>query len=224
MLIYGFYVFISLFAIAAIVHLFFCFKESEKFRCITKTPCLVLLGISIIFLAPHHPLIYCSCFMAAIGDFLLLMQKKFKFLLIGTAFFAIGHILYTIEFVNILSKYIDIAIYAYPIAAVIILATGIVGYCVKKDIGKIVAFGGPIYISLILLNAVLTILILIYGQFGMLSAFMLTGYLIFLFSDFMVAKQVLEKGWKKDHFYIMLTYLLAECAISISLAYYLILI
>ncbi|MFA6755244.1 MAG: lysoplasmalogenase [Bacilli bacterium] len=196
-----------LFIIFFLIEVFFGFIEDETKRKRFKIIPLLIASITIIIIAPNYPLIYMGAIFGLIGDALLIKEEKKIFFLLGTLSFFLGHICYLIAIIletnfNFVWWYIFI----------------IIGSCFFVDLGlfpllrkfsdKTTCICGGIYIFTLLMNLVTGITFsVLYSPFYILFSL---GYALFMISDSMVMTKNFIKQFKRDDFYIMITYLLAQ--------------
>lgn len=212
----GFWIFISLFAAFAIVHLIFCFLEKPFWRKLTKPFCLVMLGAAMAFLVPDYPLIYVSCWVSAVGDVLLIKNKDPKFFVTGAGVFAVAHTLNLVTQTKILSY--SFPDYAWMIMAAVALIVAAVAYCThgKKDVA--ISTVAPTYACFHLANIALAVMVLADGKFVPYKIMILLGYLVYVVSDMIVNYVTNKRDIKRRDFYIMLTYLAGQTLIYFGLA------
>ena len=84
----GFF-FLLAFVLISLQHIYYCYKENEPKRKLTKTLCVPALAIAAVFLAPMRWQIYVGAAVGAIGDYFLLKKHFVKFLALGMLFFLI---------------------------------------------------------------------------------------------------------------------------------------
>jgi len=210
-------VFLILFGVISLVHLYFCYKENEKYRAATKPLCLLFLALAAVFYAPREPLIYIGAIMGMIGDIFLLRKKnKFAFF-IGMIFFIIGHILYFAAIVKGLT--VELPWYTYLIIVGGLLLIGVVALpATKKLAGVTTAYVGNIYMAILLLQLGFGIALAVTNEAHVLSGILFAcGYLSFFTSDTILTLTTFVKDVKRRDLYIMFFYLLAEALIVSSL-------
>ncbi len=221
MLITG-YVFLGLFILSFLAHLYFCFFEKEKLRQITKIIPVFLLAIMALFFLYDHPLIYFGALLGAAGDYFLIKKNHHISFFIGTILFFVGHLFYLVEMLS----YFDWPSYAYPIfigcLAIYLIAISLILYPKSKLIAGNVAYIGNAYGALIVVNLVVALILAIISSnlLGFLLIFV--GYFLFIVSDTVLTYTTFIKDCKRRDFYIMLTYLSAQFLIVFSLCFILI--
>lgn len=215
----GSIVFISLFVVCSLIHLYFCFTENENFRKITKVPCMVLLGLAVVFFNPKFWLIYLGAFLGALGDLALLRKKEKLFFGIGTIAFLAGHVTYFISMINIF-KNIGHPVPWYGIvvsfAILIILVPGL--YPLTHRIAGKMTLMGNFYMPFLLLLGITGVVLSRYINPGWPAIFVLIGYLFFVVSDSILIATNFKFEIKRKDFYIMITYLFGEAFIISGLS------
>ena len=69
------FVFIGLFLVCSIWHIYFCVKGPSSLRKATKCFCVLFLAIAVAIAVPQYPLIYIGLLCGVLGDLLLLSRK-----------------------------------------------------------------------------------------------------------------------------------------------------
>ena len=172
----GFF-FLLAFVLISLQHIYYCYKEWEPKRKLTKTLCVPALAIAAVFLAPLRWQIYVGAAVGAIGDYFLLKKHFVKFLALGMLFFFLGHLFYINEAVSILVEIGLLEVNNIRIWAIVYFATAYVIFFI----------------------------------------FLLLGGLVFLLSDSMLVYSHFFKKLPREHFPIMITYLLGEVLIVVGL-------
>lgn len=214
-----FYIFISIFAVLAIIHLYFCYIENERYRKLTKPFVILSLAVAITFISPENfPYLYIAMYLGAIGDYLLLNEKNKFFFCLGILFFAADHILIAYSIITLTNLISFVPYFVYIIIGCVVVLAGVFGYIKKGKVSKTVSMLSIPYALILLLNTLLSILLIITKEY-LLGLLLFGGYLIFIFSDIMVNYTVNTKSFKRQHFYIMLTYIVAQACIVLSLLF-----
>lgn len=213
----GFSIFLALFIIVSLVHLYFCFKMIPLYRKVTKPLCLLFLGTAFLFLSPSNYFIWISCYLSMIGDLLLIKNKVAKYFIVGAIIFALAHTLNAINQISLLPFSIDWLIYV--IVGFLILFVGIISFCTtkRKENKKAISAVGSSYACFHLLNIVLSIILLVNGE-NLACLLILGGYIVYVISDFIVNYVTNKHDIPRRDFYIMITYLLGQCSIYFGLA------
>ena len=121
----GFF-FLLAFVLISLQHIYYCYKEWEPKRKLTKTLCVPALAIAAVFLAPLRWQIYVGAAVGAIGDYFLLKKHFVKFLALGMLFFFLGHLFYINEAVSILVEIGLLEVNNIRIWAIVYFATAYV--------------------------------------------------------------------------------------------------
>ena len=206
------YVFLGLFVVASILQLAFAFIENQKLRRKEKILCMMMLGIAAIFAFPNHPLIYIGAFLGMIGDWCVLRKKTFN---VGVVAFFLGHLAYIFEcmFMIIGEENIRWFNHASFIMTYIVVALFMFAMCRKfaKRHTMLNNFAQSFYFAILAVYIpVFTFAAVKVGSFMFLS---LIGSVVFIISDSILVVTHFGRKFKRYDFYIMLTYLLAECLI-----------
>lgn len=207
-----------LFLAASLVHFLFCFLGSRKGYLWTK-PLLVPLLLCFYILSADavSPLVVLALVCGFVGDVVLELPYKSKDpaapsppLLIGLTAFLLGHIFYIILFAG--------QVTAYPVVETFLLALCAAGLSLLvlrslfPHMGKLL-LPGTAYLAVLVVMAF----------FACLSGLTIPifpripGALLFLLSDYILARSILfEKGRYTD-LMVMLTYLCAQFSLVCSL-------
>ncbi len=200
--------------ISVVVELFLAFLEKEKLRKCFKVFPLLFLTIIGITIAPSYPLLYIASFLGFLGDLFIIFEKKKIFFYLGGLSFFIGHILYLILMLKI--NNIVYAWYHYVVIVVsFILVIFIIYNAMKEKFSLVDVTCGAFYFGiliLLLLNA-LFISLFLKSYYLLLVAL---GYALFIVSDTMLIIKDFIREFKRDDFYVMGTYLLAEISIVLG--------
>lgn len=209
-----FITFLSLYFVASIVHLLFCYFDIKQGRRISKPFILFFLFLATYFYANKYILISIACLMSCVGDILMIYKRyKIIFLLAGLSFIS-EHILNIISIVKLL-PYI-VPYWIYIIIACIVLVFSLTIYLLtKKKIVNFLAFGFMCF-HIICMGFSFA---LIERHFYLYGTLIFVGYLFYFLSDYLIYYFLFIKPNKKDHFYVMLTYIIAQSLIILSLTY-----
>lgn len=217
------YIFLSLFAVVSVIHLFFAFIEDEQKRKITKPLSLLFLALFAVLTLPTHPLIYIGAFFGMIGDIFLINNKDNKFFMIGAIFFLVGHLFYISEvlFVILKDNPVHFAFYIATPLAIVVFTIG--GFFVSRKIcdDKRVALIGTLYLAILLTVTAVAVIASVKG-FLLYMVLAIIGGVFFLASDLILTQATYIKDFKRRDFYIMLTYLLGQVLIVTGLLFTLI--
>lgn len=212
-------VFLGIFALFSGTHLFFCYVENEKLRKITKTFCLALLSTASFFFLYDHPFIYLGALMGMIGDYFLLKKNHLVAFVLGVLFFFIGHLFYLNEMVDLFNW----PNFAYPIfygcLILFLIVFALIFYPKTKLLAGKVALLGNAYYGLMIVNFVISLTLIGLSNFKVEMVIIALGYILFMFSDSFLLYTSYVKDVKRRDFYIMLTYLLGQLFIVVSLVF-----
>lgn len=210
----GIFIFLSLYIALCTTHLVFCYQKKEKPRILTKPLLLLTLGICMCFYVTDYPLIFIACFLACIGDILLIFDRRKLFFLIGAMFFASSHVVNIITQIQIIG--LELSWWHYLLIYLPTPIAGLVGYFfIEKKPFSLFKYA---FSLLHLTNVIFSIISLCTGHIasGMMVLF---GYLCCIASDIILDKMV-SKIEKLDHnFYIMLLYLVGQLLTYFGLAF-----
>lgn len=212
-MIIGFYVFISLFYLLMVLHLFFCFKEKEKLRRVTKPFLMLLFSISMIFYVPKYPLVYISSIFCMIGDILMLYKKNYLCFAFGAFAFAIHHTLNFIQVKSHLSY--TLPWYFYFVMLILFGLMVLAGYLFTshKKHGMLAYGFSFFHVSMLLMS-----ILVICDKKYLYGSLMLSGYILCIVSDLILDYTTHKKDIKRRDFYIMLTYLAGEILLLSSIS------
>ncbi|MCR4879587.1 MAG: lysoplasmalogenase [Bacilli bacterium] len=210
-------VFLILFVVSSLIHLYFCYIENEKWRHRTKPVCLFLLALAAVFYAPKEPLIYIGALLGMGGDIFLLRKKEKISFFIGMILFISGHILYLVAIAKGFNGGLPYYIYLAVFGGLFLLSFVLYPFTSKIVKGPI-AFVGNIYMVLLLVLLGFGIALAIVNKEHILSGILFAcGYLSFFISDTILTFTTFKVDIKRRDFYIMFFYLLAEALIVSSL-------
>ena len=203
------------YAIYCIIHLFICFKEKETIRKISKIFIIPMLVGGLILHNTYNTLLYIGLILGWIGDVCLIFTSKKKYFVLGAISFGLGHISYVLATLALfLQRYQfnEIPILVY------ILLTGIAVLFViltKKKIRKhfgLISYLGSFYFYILVVAIFTSILTKMY--------ILTLGFAVFIISDSILSICRFHHPIKRQHFFIMSTYIVAQTLISISFIYY----
>ena len=214
-----FWIFMGLFIAASLFHLTVAFLEKNKLRRISKSFCLLFLGLSAVCVRPTAWPIYLGAFFGAIGDFFLIKKEK-THLVLGTTSFLLGHICYVGYMLTILYEseimpwwgYL-VAIGCYAIVAVCLIKPMLYVVNGNKMLGPgLAAYAGAL-VSLLGSSLALCSLS------NHLYVFVAVGAILFIISDIVLIFTLFRHDIKRKDFYIMLSYLCAQALIVLSFVF-----
>lgn len=204
-------VLLCLLLLSVFIELFLAFIEKEKLRkCFKVFPLLILtlIGIRIV---PNTPLLYIAAFLGFLGDLLIIFEKRKIFFYLGGLSFFVGHILYL--FLMLISTGVTYEWFHYLIiVASFVIVIFIMYKNLKEKFSLIEVTCAAFYFGILILLLINAIII----SFTSTTYYLLLvalGYLFFIVSDTMLIIKDFIKEFKRDDFYVMSTYLLAEISI-----------
>ena len=197
--------------ISVFIELVLAFLEKEKLRKCFKVFPLLFLTIIGIIAAPSHPLLYVASFLGFLGDLFIIFEKKKVFFYLGGLSFFIGHILYLILMLGLNNVVYEWYHYV-SIVASFILVIFIFYNAVKEKFSLTDVICGAFYFGILILLLINALFISIYLKSYYLLLVGL-GYILFIISDTMLIIKDFIREFKRDDFYVMSTYLLAEISI-----------
>ncbi len=205
----------SIFGCVCLAELIACFREKDGIRMILKPFCLFLLFLTAVIIFPNQQYLYFGLFCGRLGDIFRRFTKKNSSVLLGRFFFFLNHLFFILEFASLFSQ--EITSRAYLIYGVGIgLVFAFAAYSIHSTL-KIpwqLKLGGAFYASILILDLAVRCLGLYLGHSEF--AFGVIGGVCFLASDLFLTYSMYLKDVKRDHFYIRLTYLIAEAMIFLS--------
>ena len=207
------FIFLGLFVVASLVQLVFAFLEKENLRRKEKFVCLLMLSLFAFFAFPNKPLIYVGALLGMIGDILDLQPKTF---VLGVVCFYLGHLCYIFEAIWDIFNF-NIPYYIYIVLVLTYIVIYIIIYQIvrrNKNHSMIDKVGQSLYFSIQVTYLPIFIYTLIH--FSNLMWLAIIGALLFITSDTILVKTHYGRKFKRYHFYIMGTYLLAELFIVLG--------
>lgn len=213
----GSYICFGIFVIASIIQLVFAFLEKEKYRRIEKPFCLLSLAIFALVCFPTGPLIYVGAFLGMIGDVLVIIKDK-KYFAWGVLSFFFGHLCYIAQLIIFMaSKNADMYLYFIPVICFVIFYL-VLFFPFKKFARHIPEqLGMALYYATLFTLLPFTIVAFIStGSYIFLG---IIGASFFVISDLIILYTKYIKKFKRYDFYIMLTYLIAQALIILSLLF-----
>lgn len=211
----GFFVLFGLYIVAVILELFFAYKEMETYRRIVKPFLMLLLGVACWIAIPYPNFIVPAIFCGLIGDVLVILPNK-KCFPLGVLFFFFGHALYISEIcVNTLHGNISISqlIVIIAVFVVIYVSSYMVVFRKIAD-SRIIALGMSLYYSSLV--TVLPTVCIATASFGYCMFLCIIGSVFFITSDTLLMYCKYGRKFKRHHFYIMGTYLVAQALIVVG--------
>ncbi|MGI6714239.1 MAG: lysoplasmalogenase family protein [Bacilli bacterium] len=208
------------FVICMIVHLVFCFREHEQARSITKLTLMPALGFYVLMVDRFASWLFLALLLAYLGDIFLLYKNNKTVFLAGIISFGLSHLTYMYL---LLSRIGWNQLPSWPYLVFIPLGLVIANVFLIDLIFKDKA--GSLKPVMIIYSFLLTLelAIAIYGatvRFDRFALLLIIGCLLFISSDAYIGITTFLKPASRSHFFIMLTYLLAQVAIVVSLLHY----
>lgn len=218
-------IFFILFIVVSIFQIVLCFQEKNFLRKLVKPFCLLFLAISINIALPHHYFLYLAAYLGMVGDIFLIKNRHKLFFPLGTISFLIGHIFFYVE-TNLLLLRIGSPMppyFHFIYWGLVILVTLIICRPVSKKANMkfFTGLGGSFYYAILAASLVMySIATARVFDKGLNNYLWLSiiGIVFFIVSDITLGYTLFIKDIKRRDFYIMLTYLLAECLILTSFA------
>ena len=214
------YIFLVLFLIDAIIHIFGIVKENQKIIYCTKPLLMILLAayytLGTIALNTFDWLMLVAILCGCSGDTFLMFKDNDKYFLLGMLSFMLGHIFYIISF----TLYIGVDMILFPVLGLLLfLPTLIILYFTfprfKDKMGDM-KIPVMVYMGVIMTMNLFTIFRL--SKIGLFCpCFFLTylGSVLFILSDSLIAVNIFDdKKVKNVRIYIMVTYILGQFLIA----------
>lgn len=208
------FLFLSLYLLVCVFHLFFCYRHKDKARKLTKPFLLLSLGICLCFYVPSYPLIIIACFLACLGDTLLIFEKRKIYFLIGASCFGASHVLNALTQIQIIGQ--PFSWWQYLLVFLPVPLAGVIGYLfIEREPFSLFKYA---FSTLHIINVIISIVSFSLGQYAS-GMIIFIGYFCCIVSDIILAKN-LGKEEKSDHnFTIMLTYLVGQLFTYFGLAF-----
>jgi uncharacterized membrane protein YhhN len=191
-----------------------CYLEKEFPRKITKIFIIPLLFLGLILTKTFNIWLYIGLFLGWIGDILLLFTGKKRYFVIGGTSFLLGHFSYVFSSMALLLQkysFSEIPIWAYIFLGVVAVTFLILTTVrIRKHFG-VFAYMGAFYFYILITSVITCILTERY----LLSI----GFAVFMISDSILSIARFAHPIKRQHFYIMSTYILAQTLICLSYIY-----
>ncbi len=210
----GIFLFLSLYLVLSTIHLLFCYGHNNKARKITKPFLLLSLGLSLCFYVTDYPLIFIACFLACLGDTLLIFEKRPIYFLLGASCFGASHVLNALSQIQIIGH--PFTWWMYLLVFLPVPLSGILGYLIlKREPFSLFKYA---FSMLHIINVIISIAVLVHGEYasGMMILF---GYLCCIISDIILAKNLGKEEKTEHNFSIMLTYLIGQLLTYFGLAF-----
>lgn len=206
--------FLSLYFITGIVHLLLCYFDLKLARKISKPFILFFLFLATLFYVRNNILISIACLMSCIGDTLMIYKKYKPVFLLAGACFITEHVLNIASMVKLLPY--SVPYWVYIIIALIDIVFIVSIFFISKRNVVIFLTSGFLSFHIMCIGFSFTLIERHYYLYGSL---IFIGYLFYFLSDYMIYYFLYVKPNKRNHFYVMLTYLIAQSLIILSLTY-----
>ncbi|MBO7614720.1 MAG: lysoplasmalogenase [Bacilli bacterium] len=213
-------VLLGLFAVAAVVHLYFCKTEQEKARKISKPFAMIFLVPAIMLLVPEYPLIWMFPLLSLLGDVFLIFKKKhIGYFVAGSVMFFLGHLCNLIQLtIFLFESDTTIPFIAYFIFAIsLVLIIRFIFPLTKRFAGKL-ALLANVYMPILVFIGIFSLLVTAAYANSYQGLLVTLGYIFFVLSDGLLLYSNFIKDVKRSHFYIMSTYFVGELLITLGLS------
>ena len=213
-------VLLGLFAVAAVVHLYFCKTEQEKARKISKPFAMIFLVPAIMLLVPEYPLIWMFPLLSLLGDVFLIFKKKHMgYFVTGSVMFFLGHLCNLIQLtIFLFESNTTIPFIAYFIFAIsLALIIRFIFPLTKRFAGKL-ALLANVYMPILVFIGIFSLLVTAAYANSYQGLLVTLGYIFFVLSDGLLLYSNFIKDVKRSHFYIMSTYFVGELLITLGLS------
>lgn len=211
----GFFIPFIIFLVLCIFELIFAFREMEKHRIIVKPFLMLSLAISSFFALPDNTFMVIALICAMIGDILVVLPDK-KLFSIGVLFFFAGHVLYILEVIlHCMKGQLSLSQIIVLISVFVVIFISSFMFIFRK-IAKNIPEGLGMSLYFGTLFSVLSTMCIATSGFGYFMWLTIIGSVCFIISDCLLMYFKYGKKPKRHHFYIMLTYLLAQSLIVVG--------
>ena len=200
------YIFLFIILIIMLLEVFFCFINNKKYKAIFK--CFPLLLISIFALCLNYKEFYIFsiiAFLYSLGDLFLLSGNKIMFTIGAFSFFS-GHLILIIQEYNKFNISINTLYFSF---IPLIIALIFIFIFLYKMLGKLFIVGASMYLGILVIG-MYSLIISKYNNYDFNSILIILGFYIYLISDVLVILKRFGNLKKKNDFYIMSTYYLAN--------------
>jgi uncharacterized membrane protein YhhN len=209
------YLFLALFAVAAVFHIITLIFGFRRLRKISKVLLMPLLAGYYLFAAQRLlPPVLAAAIFGWIGDILLIKSNRTIRFMLGILGFLLGHLCYIWS----IWQFIGIINVRLLITAAII-GLGLVVFIIRViHPPKLFTIPGCFYAAALETLSISALCLLLYRK-DILGAFVFAGSLLFLVSDFILSYYTFRRFPRFGHLAVMATYLAAQSGIVISLAW-----
>ena len=156
--------------------------------------------------------------MGMIGDFFLIKNHHKPSFIIGALFFLAGHLFYISEILFVIMAENPVNNIFYIIAPLALVVFTVGGSFFTRKITKdnTIALVGALYLGILIMVTIVSIIACTKGYANYMFLGIIGG-VSFLASDLILTQATYIKDFKRRDFYIMLTYLLGQLLIVVSL-------
>lgn len=204
-----------LFLFISLIHLLACIRLNNKLRFFTKPLLIPLLLLFAIFSSSKVSMTLCSALIFGfLGDVFLLSDNNKSFFILGLLSFLIGHAFYVVSLYNKTIYYPSL-----NIIILIILTLSIISIAAYYSIFQYLQdMKFPVLIYFITISSMIiySILFLVSSK-NIQGLLALIGSSLFGLSDYILARSIFIKSFKLKNFIVMLTYLIAQLLLTVSL-------
>lgn len=214
----------ALFALVALIHLYACYFEMQKLRMLTKPMLLLMLALFyVLFANTVRWEAVVAMLLGMVGDIFLMLPNTKRNFLLGAGSFSVGHVFYMLVIYSLLVSTGESFAWWLVVLLALPYAAAIAGAFVRlrKHLGIVEKPGFPLYIGMLggvgVGSALIMIAYLRQGTYAMPPALMLLGSLLFTVSDIVLSFSLFKNSVKRPNFYVMLTYIGAQCLLCAGL-------
>jgi uncharacterized membrane protein YhhN len=209
----------GVFIVDVIVHLAAIAKEKENLRRVTKVLLMPLLALCVMFIwrdAGDEPVpwyMIAALLFGCVGDACLIDHHHPIGFPLGLIAFAIGHVLYILQMLQIT---------AAPVLWIIVLLAAVYGAGTVMTFKKLTPFlPRKLWIGCLLYMALLSTLsataaVGVLSGFSMGTVSLFAGTLLFLLSDTILSFEIFKGETKNGNLKVMITYIAAQILISVG--------
>jgi uncharacterized membrane protein YhhN len=209
------YLFLALFAAAAVFHIITLIFGFRRLRKISKVLLMPLLAGYYLFAAQHFlPPVLAAAILGWAGDIFLIKTNRTIRFILGISGFLLGHLCYIWS----IWQFIDTVNIRLLITAAII-ALGLVVFFIRVvRPPKLFTIPGCFYAAALETLCVSALCLLLYRK-DILGVSVFAGSVLFLISDFILSYYTFRRFPRFGHLAVMATYIAAQSGIIIGLAH-----
>lgn len=207
----------ALFVVDAAAHLVAIAKQKERLRCVTKVLLMPLLAAAFVIgwlslSSGALPwLVVAALLMGCAGDTFLLNHHHPAGFPLGLASFAVGHVLYIIQIISIITAPAWWVIVLF--SAVYLAVAGIIVKTLLPDVPKPLLPAGIFYF-LLLCTLNVTAVSGMLADFSAGAVVLFAGALLFMLSDSILAFEVFRGETKNSNIKIMVPYIAGQALLA----------